>query len=124
MSFEALIPICLFVSIAWTIKAVLDARVRRHMVESNGSHDLVRSIMDTEEAHLRQASLRWGLVLLALGAGFGTLSAAGLDRPTPAAIAVLLCAVGVGNLAAYWAGRQLAWRPGGLGVAFGQGRET
>lgn len=106
MHLEFLIPISLFVCIAYAIKAVVDARTRRQMVESNGSQELVRSIMESEEARRRQSSLRWGLVLVALGIGFGLISAAGLERPTPAAIAIVLCAVGLGNLAAYWVARR------------------
>jgi hypothetical protein len=107
MNFEILIPITLFVSIAWTIKAVLDARVRRQMVESNGSEALVRSILEGEELRRRHGSLRWGIVLLALGTGFAGVAAQGVDEVTPGVIAVLLAATGLGNLAYFIASRKL-----------------
>ena len=58
MNLEFLIPIVLFVCITYAIKAVVDARVRRQMVESNGSQELVRSIVESEEARRRHGSLR------------------------------------------------------------------
>jgi hypothetical protein len=46
MNFELLIPITLFACIAYSIKAVVDARVRKQLVSSNGAPDLVRSILE------------------------------------------------------------------------------
>jgi hypothetical protein len=107
MNFEFLIPIALFASIAYAIKAVVDARVRRQMVESNGSQELVRSIVESEEARRRHGSLRWGVVLLALGIGFAAVGAQGLDEVTPGVLATLLIATGLGNLAYFVAARKL-----------------
>jgi hypothetical protein len=104
---EFLIPIVLFLSIAWTIKAVLDARVRRQMVESNGSEELVRSILEGEETRRRHGSLRWGIVLLALGIGFAAVDLQGVQEVTPGVIAALLVATGLGNLAYFLAARRL-----------------
>jgi hypothetical protein len=108
MNFEILIPITLFVCIAYAIKAVVDARVRRQMVDSNGSQDLVRSILEGDEIRRRHASLRWGVLLLALAAGFVIIEAAGWTEVTPGVIAVLLGATGLGNLLAYTMSRRLA----------------
>lgn len=107
MNLEFLIPIVLFVCIAYAIKAVVDARVRRQMVESNGSQELVRSIIEGEETRRRQGSLRWGVVLLALGIGFTAISAQRLDHVTPATLAILLIATGLGNLAYFMLARKL-----------------
>lgn len=107
MNFEFLIPIALFVCIAYAIKAVVDARVRRQMVESNGSQELVRSIVESEEARRRHGSLRWGVVLVALGIGFAAIGAQGLDEVTPGVLATLLIATGLGNLAYFVAARKL-----------------
>jgi hypothetical protein len=107
MNFEFLIPIALFVSIAYAIKSVVDARVRRQMVESNGSQELVRSIVESEEARRRHGSLRWGVVLVALGIGFAAVGAQGLDEVTPGVLATLLIATGLGNLAYFVAARKL-----------------
>ena len=101
MNFELLIPISLFVCITYAIKAVVDAGVRRRMVDSGGAQDLVRAMLQSEEQRSRHGSLRWGVVLLALAIGFGIVDATHVDELTPAVIAILLGATGLGNLAYY-----------------------
>lgn len=107
MNFEILIPITLFLAIAYTIKAVVDAGVRRKMVDSNGSEDLVRSMLEGEEARRRHGSLRWGVTLVALAIGFGLVQASGWSEINPGVIAVLVGATGLGNLAYYLLARKL-----------------
>jgi fatty acid desaturase len=102
MHFEILIPITLFICAYLAIKVVVDARARKHMVQSNGSEDMLRTIIEGEETRRRQTSLRWGVILVALAIGFGLIEAAGWDRPTPGVFAILLAATGIGNLAAYF----------------------
>ena len=70
------IPMVLFACIAYAIKAVVDARVRRQMVETNGSQDLVRSILEGDELRRRHGSLRWGVVLVVVYAAALLLRAA------------------------------------------------
>ena len=101
MQFEILIPIVLVLCITYAIKVVVDARVRRQMVESNGSHELVRSMLEGEELRRRHGSLRWGVVLVALAIGFALVDAGGWTDLGPGVIAILLGATGLGNLA-YW----------------------
>jgi hypothetical protein len=108
MNFEVLIPISLFIAIAYTIKAVMDARVRRQMIDSNGSQDLVRAMLQGEELRQRQGSLRWGITFTALALGFGLVEAGGWNDVTPGVIAVLLGAIGLGNLAFYGLSRRMA----------------
>lgn len=107
MNFEILIPISLFLAIAYTIKAVVDARVRKQMVESNGSQELVRSMLEGEDIRRRHGSLRWGIVYTALAVGFGIVQAAGWDELNPGVVALLLGATGIGNLAYYLLARKL-----------------
>jgi putative exporter of polyketide antibiotics len=102
-----LIPMVLFACIYLAIKAVVDARVRRQMVESNGSHELVRSIVEGDETRRRATALRWGTVLVALAVGFGLIEAFGWRQVTPGVFAVLLGSTGVGSLAAYFLSRRL-----------------
>lgn len=101
MNFEILIPITLFVCIVYAIKAVVDSRVRQKMVDSNGSQDLVRSMLEGEELRRRHGSLRWGVTLVALAIGFAVVDAGNWNEITPAVIAILLGATGLGNLAYY-----------------------
>ena len=108
MQFELLIPISLFACIAYSIKAVVDARVRKQLVASNGAPELVASILAGDEANRRLSSLRWGITLVALALGFGIVEAAGWQDITPGVIAVLVGAVGIGNLASFAASRKFA----------------
>lgn len=101
MNFELLIPITLFVCITYAIKAVVDAGVRRKMVDANGSQDLVRSMLQGEAERSRHGSLRWGVILVALAIGFGIVDAGRWDELTPGVLAILLGATGLGNLAYY-----------------------
>ena len=107
MNFELLVPISLFAAIAYSIKAVVDARVRKQLVASNGAPDLVRSILEGDEANRRLSSLRWGITLVALSIGFAIVEAAGWREITPGVIAVLVGAVGIGNLGSFAASRKL-----------------
>ena len=107
MDLGLLIPISLFFSIAFTIKAVVDAGVRRKMVDSNGSQDLVRSMLESEDIRRRHGSLRWGVTLVALAIGFGLVQASGWSEINPGVIAVLVGATGLGNLAYYLLARKL-----------------
>ena len=101
------VPIALFAAIAYSIKAVVDARVRKQLVASNGAPDLVRSILAGDESSRRLSSLRWGITLVALALGFGIVEAMGVSNVTPGVIAVLVGALGIGNLATFAASRKL-----------------
>lgn len=101
MDLNILIPVALFASIAFAIKATVDAYTRRRIIEARGSEELVRSLLEGEAARQRRGSLLWGSVLLALGLGFGLLELFGVRDATPGAIALLLGATGLGNLAYY-----------------------
>ncbi|TKR30536.1 hypothetical protein FCE95_10495 [Luteimonas gilva] len=102
-----LVPIVLFICITYAIKAVVDAHVRRKMVESNGSQDLLRSILEGEEIRRRHSSLRWGVVMVALAIGLGLMQAFGWDEPSPGVFALLIGATGLGNLAYYFGVRRM-----------------
>ncbi|WP_449447376.1 hypothetical protein [Thermomonas brevis] len=107
MNFEPLIPVTLFLCITYSIKAVVDARVRKQMVASNGDPSLVRGILEGEEAARRLSSLRWGITMLALALGFGIVEGRGWEEITPGTIAVLVGALGLGNLAFFAISRKL-----------------
>jgi len=102
------IPISLFVCITYAIKALVDARVRRQLISSGVSEELVRSIVEGEERRKRHASLRWGVILVALAAGFLVIEFAGWREVTPGVFAMLLGATGLGNLAYFAMSRRLA----------------
>lgn len=107
MEFGILIPITLFVCIAYAIKVVVDAMVRRHMVNAGGSEALVDSLLRDEELRRRHSSLRWGIVLLSVALGFGLIQWFGWQEVTPGLIAVLAGATGLGNLAFFALSRRI-----------------
>jgi hypothetical protein len=107
MNFEILIPITLFICITYAIKAVMDARVRKQLVSSNGSPELVQSIMANDETNRRLSSLRWGITMVALAIGFGIVQGAGWTEVNPGVIALLVGSLGLGNLAFYALSRKL-----------------
>jgi hypothetical protein len=99
MNFEIFIPITLFACITYAIKVIVDARVRRQLISSGGSQELVRSIVAGEDLRRRNASLQWGLILVALAIGFGVIQALGWQTISPGLIAILAGVTGLGNLA-------------------------
>lgn len=107
MNFGELIPISLFVCIAYSIKVCVDAMVRRHMVNAGGSEQLVNSILREEDQRRRHSSLRWGVVLVSLALGFGLIQWFDWHEITPGLIAVLAGTTGLGNLAFFAISRKL-----------------
>jgi hypothetical protein len=101
------IPISLFICITYAIKVVVDARTRSRMIGAGGSEELVSSILRDEEQRRRHSSLRWGIVLLSVGVGFGLIQWFGWQDVTPGMIAVLAAATGAGNLAFFAISRKL-----------------
>ena len=107
MDFDLLIPLTLFVCVTYAIKALLDSRTRNKLIAANGSEELIRSLVANEEQQRRHASIRWGVVLVSLAVGFALIEFFGWEEVTPGAIAVLLGATGVGNLASFAISRNL-----------------
>ncbi|MBL8296980.1 MAG: hypothetical protein JNN30_01420 [Rhodanobacteraceae bacterium] len=99
MNTPFLVPIVLFVCIAYVIKLLIEARLRILMLRAGSTDELIRSILDGEAVQRRYASLRSGITLIALAAGFALIEVIGWDDITPGVIAVLAAAVGAGNLA-------------------------
>lgn len=79
-----LIPIVLFLCITYAIKTAIDARFRHKLVGVGGSEELIRSILQGEEVRRRHASLRWGIILLALAGGFAIIQHSDWHQLPPA----------------------------------------
>lgn len=103
----ALICICLFVCITYSIKSLVDARARSKLVAANKPDELIHTILVNEERQRRHAALRWGIVLSCLAVAFALIQFFGWHEVTPGAIAVLLGATGVGNILSYVVARKL-----------------
>jgi hypothetical protein len=104
---QIIVPIALFACITYAFKAIVDARMRYLLLRSGGSEELVRSILLGEEQQRRLASLRWGIVLIAVAVGFGLIEAFHWYDITPGVIAVLAAVTGLGNLAVFAISRRL-----------------
>jgi hypothetical protein len=98
MDFEILIPITLFVAIVMAIKIIVDSRLRRRLAETNASEELIKSMLQADEASRRLSALKWGLVLTLIGLSFGLISALHLDSNNPGTWGLLIGAAGVGML--------------------------
>ncbi|MEO7478577.1 MAG: DUF6249 domain-containing protein [Lysobacteraceae bacterium] len=99
MDLAELIPMVLFVCIVMAIKIVVEARLRKKMVENHTSEDLVKQMLLADEQARRLSALKWGLVLTTVGVAFGLVSALRLDSNNPGSFGLLIGAAGVGMLA-------------------------
>ena len=102
--FLPFIPISLFVCITYAVKAIVDARVRKQLVSANAPDPCARSSRATRSAAATPAAL---VIFVALAIGFFAIEAFPRDEFSPAVIAVLLGATGLGNLAYYAMSRKL-----------------
>ena len=66
MNFEILIPITLFICIVYAIKVVVDARVRRRWSIPTARRTWCARCWKARRSSRRHASLRWGIILVAL----------------------------------------------------------
>lgn len=107
MDFGILVPISVFVCIAYSIKVCVDASVRRRMVDATGSAELIDSVLRDESQRRRLSSLRWGIVLMSVALGFGLIQWFGWTEVTPGLVAVLSGATGLGNLVFFAVARRL-----------------
>ena len=98
-NFGDLIPMVLFVCIVMAIKIVVEAHLRKKMVENHTSEDLVKQMLIADEQARRLSALKWGLVLTTVGVAFGLVSALHLDSNNPGSFGLLIGAAGVGMLA-------------------------
>jgi len=99
-----LIPIVIIptfcATLAFVIKIIVEARSRARLLQSTPP-ELALSILTEDERRRRHSSLKWGVVLVCLALGFMVVALADWDEPTPGALAVLLAATGIGNIASY-----------------------
>ena len=102
-----LIPIVLFHLYHLRDQGGGRARFRHKMIGAGGSEELIRSMLQGEEVRRRHASLRWGIILVALAGGFALIQQSDWHELTPGMIAVLAGATGLGNLIYFAIARKL-----------------
>ena len=96
---QIIVPLALFVCITYTVKIIMDARVRRRLVESSASESLVRSLIEADELSRRTSAMKWGLVLTAIGGAFGVIELLKLEADRAGTFGLVFFAAGVGLLA-------------------------
>ena len=92
------------------VKAIVEARTRQKYFASPASDERLRMLLTHETLLRRRAGLRWGVVLCCLAGGFTLIETLGWRQVTPGAIAILLGATGIGNVACYLLERAAAGR--------------
>ncbi len=98
MDLALFIPMVLFVCITVAIKILVDSRLRRRMIETNGSEELVKTLMEADEENRRVSALKWGMVLTSIGVAFFIQQVTNLTEDDPATYGLLFVAAGVGLL--------------------------
>ena len=100
---EVLVPLGFFALVAYIAKLIRDTRVRRKALESPLSEEKVEELLGkggwTEPS--TRSALKWGLVVLALGAGLLFVDLLTISFESPVAYAVLLVATGIALLGYY-----------------------
>ena len=99
MNFGDLIPMVLFVCVVMAIKIVVEARLRKKMVEGHATEELIKSMLVADEQARRLSALKSGLVLTLVGGAFGLIGALHMDTDNPATFGLLVGAAGIGMLA-------------------------
>ncbi len=99
---QELIPITLFLCIAYAIHAIADARARSKLVAPHVPEEVIRSLAVLEEERRRQGALRWGISLVSLAVALALLEAIGARELTFGAAAALAGSAGVGQLLAWF----------------------
>ncbi|MFB6099134.1 MAG: hypothetical protein ABEK84_08515 [Salinibacter sp.] len=99
---EVLVPLGFFALVAYIAKLIRDTRVRRKALESSLSEEAAEAFArgGSYEPSTKSA-LKWGLVVLALGAGLLFVDLLTISFESPLAYAVLLLATGIALLGYY-----------------------
>jgi hypothetical protein len=69
MDFDFLIPISVFVVIAYIVKVISDNRVRSRLIEKGALDENVKHLYWGKRSSSHQTSLKWGLVCIGVGLG-------------------------------------------------------
>jgi hypothetical protein len=93
-----LIPIVLAVCAVVAIKIIEESRLRRRLAETHATEELVNALAQADERNRRGSALKWGIVLMAIGAAFGAIGLLGLSAEDPASYGLLFGAAGLGLL--------------------------
>ena len=99
---DVLIPLGFFALVAYIAKLIRDTRIRRKALEAPLSEEAAEAFVrgGSFEPSTKSA-LKWGLVVLAIGAGLLFVDLLTISFESPVAYAVLLVASGIALLGYY-----------------------
>lgn len=95
---KVLIPLALFASISFMWWSTLEAVVRYRILKEGTSASLLAGMVAGEAERRRQAALRWGLVLVAVGTVLVLLQIFGWRVDSSSGIGLLLLAAGIAQM--------------------------
>jgi hypothetical protein len=113
MDKSIVVPLALFFSVVYALKLLVDARMRYLYWKGGSSPETVAAMFAGEERLRRLGALRWGVVAFTLGAVLLLADTTGLKLFSAGGLAVLLVALGLGNIAAFACTEYLARRAAG-----------
>ncbi len=101
-SVEILVPLGFFALVAYIAKLISDTRIRRKAMEAHASPEVTDAILSGRSgAPSTQSALKWGLVVLALGAAVLLIDLLSIGFESPVAYGLMLLATG-GALLSYY----------------------
>jgi hypothetical protein len=99
---EVLVPLGFFALVAYIAKLIRDTRVRRKALDASLSEEAAEAFARGSSPDPSiQVALKWGLVVLALGAGLLFVDLLAISFESPVAYAVLLLVTGIALLGYY-----------------------
>jgi hypothetical protein len=104
---QLFVPVILFLCAAYCFKVLVDAAMSYRLVRMGSSVDTVQCVFESLAAQRRSGSLRWGLVLVALGVSLGLIQLLGWRDFSPGTLALLLAGTGLGHLSFFGVTRKI-----------------
>lgn len=86
---------------AWMVVRLSEGWMRKRIVESGASPELVERLYERRESPSRYSALKWGMVAVALGVGVSVEAVLPYDFEDPVAYGVLLLFGGLALIAYY-----------------------
>ena len=102
MNVDFLIPIVIFGSIVYLFKSLSDNRLRHKLIERGQLDESVKYLFMNGDQHRRFTSLKWGIVLIAIGCAFLIGQAFGQDLAETITVGSIFLFGGIGFLVYYF----------------------
>jgi len=99
---EILVPLGFFALVAYIAKLIRDTRIRRKALDASLSEEAAEALVRGGSFEPSpKSALKWGLVVLAIGAGLLFVDLLAISFESPVAYAVLLMGAGIALLSYY-----------------------